>query len=77
MKNVKILFAALLITTTFGAIAQDKQATKVKPTTKAPVTLTEHKCNNQCTAAGHNYVHGEKGHTCTAACKKTDAKKVN
>lgn len=32
--------------------------------------LQPHKCTSACSANGCTYVHGEKGHTCTDACKK-------
>ncbi len=34
------------------------------------MALTPHKCTSACSASGCAYVHGEKGHTCTDACKK-------
>jgi threonine aldolase len=32
--------------------------------------MKEHVCTSACTANGHMYACGEKGHTCTAECKK-------
>ena len=32
--------------------------------------LKPHKCSSACSMRGCAYVHGEKGHTCTDACKK-------
>lgn len=79
MKTLKIMVAAILIAASFNApvMAQDKQKTDNKSATTAPAPkLKEHKCNANCTAAGHSYVHGEKGHVCTAECKKMTTKKA-
>jgi bacillopeptidase F (M6 metalloprotease family) len=75
MKTVKIMIAALLIAASFcqAANAQDKQKSETKSTTSV-TKLKDHKCNAKCNAAAHNYVHGEKGHVCTDACKKTTKK---
>jgi len=75
MKTVKIVIASLLLTASFSAtsIAQDAKKEDTKTAKSAP-QLKEHKCNAQCNAAAHNYLHGEKGHVCTAACKKATKK---
>jgi hypothetical protein len=45
---------------------------KPDPAKPDPKTnLKEHVCNASCTKDKHNYLHGEKGHKCTAACHKT------
>jgi hypothetical protein len=33
-------------------------------------TPTAHSCTSACSKGQHAYVHGEKGHTCTTACKQ-------
>jgi len=71
MKTLKIMIAALIIAASFNQVAsaQSKQKADTKSKIATPA-LKEHKCNANCNAAGHNYVHGEKGHVCTDACKK-------
>ncbi len=71
MKTVKFIIAAVLIVTSFSQVAnaQSKHKSDVKNVTEA-AQPKEHKCNTKCNAAAHNYLHGEKGHVCTDACKK-------
>jgi hypothetical protein len=72
MKSVKLFVAAMLVAASFAAHAQDKAKPAAATKMAGPNTtqLKEHKCTHSCTAASHSYVHGEKGHTCTAECKK-------
>lgn len=37
--------------------------------------LAEHKCNDKCKSGKHEYLHGEKGHSCTDACKHRNSPK--
>ncbi|SFC06311.1 hypothetical protein SAMN05421780_102442 [Flexibacter flexilis DSM 6793] len=79
MKNV-MWSMALVASICIGAFAQNetpKQQTKSKKmkvkTAKMPVKTQEksHVCTQACHDEGHCvYVHGEKEHNCTAACKK-------
>lgn len=43
-------------------------------TVKGQTELKEHKCNEKCKKGKHFYKHGEKGHMCTAECKKKHKK---
>ncbi len=59
-----IAFAVLMgVTMVNFSYAQDKMSGK-------KMELKEHKCTAACKDGKHMYAHGEKGHTCTKACKK-------
>ena len=49
--------------------AANAQADK-KEAPKKDMKMKEHVCTKECTKDKHAYAHGEKGHTCTDACKK-------
>jgi hypothetical protein len=70
--TLKIAVTATLVAVSLslGALAQAPAKNDTKNAKSAP-QLKEHQCNPKCNAAAHNYVHGEKGHKCTAECKKT------
>ncbi|MFZ1688279.1 MAG: hypothetical protein WAU70_12690 [Flavobacteriales bacterium] len=53
-----------------NASAQDSMQSSAASISPAPATK-EHVCSPACTKMAHAYVHGEKGHICTDACKTT------
>jgi hypothetical protein len=68
MKMLKMIAASLLMVSLLFAPAMAQKETKKE-------TLKEHKCTATCTKSKHMYAHGEKGHTCSEACKKMMGKK--
>ena len=55
-----------------SAMAQgnmDKKEGKMD-TKMSKMKMKDHVCNSSCTKDKCNYMHGEKGHGCTDACKK-------
>ena len=38
------------------------------------MAMKDHKCTKACKDSKHVYAHGEKGHVCGDACKKTEKK---
>lgn len=64
----KFLFASFMILAiSIGANAQTTNK-KAKP--------TKHVCTAACIDGKHIYAHGEKGHVCTADCKKMEEEKM-
>lgn len=58
----RVLLAALLLGATSFLTVMASDGGKLK----------KHHCTEACKKEGHHvYVHGEKGHVCTAACQKT------
>jgi len=45
------------------------------PEVKQEMQLAEHVCNSKCVDETHMYLHGEKGHICSPACKRIREKK--
>ena len=64
MKKVMLMIAMAGIM--FSANAQEDK----KMDTKKEAKMKENVCTKACTKDKHAYAHGEKGHTCTDACKK-------
>lgn len=64
----KSILALGLITLFFTANAQNE------PTKTKKKEMKEHACNSSCTSEKHHTVCGEKGHTCTVDCKKSEQK---
>jgi hypothetical protein len=66
----KLFFAlAIVLSVPFAVNAQtiEKKEKKEQPKTE----LKAHVCTAACTTEKHVYAHGEVGHVCTDACKKT------
>ncbi|MVT12155.1 hypothetical protein [Chitinophaga tropicalis] len=73
MKSISKIFIATCILATFSLAtqAQDKKKEQPKAKTEKKMKLKDHVCTQTCHDSGkHVYAHGEKGHTCTDACKK-------
>lgn len=81
MKKLSVLFLALGLAFSVNTYAncgkdckcKDKCGGKECKECKKEDTATDkHKCNSECHKNGKGHVpsHGEKGHTCTDACKK-------
>jgi hypothetical protein len=66
MKTLKLGLAALFLTFTVSSFATTDFAARKK----------KHKCNTECTATAHKYMHGEKKHKCGEACKGMMEKKM-
>jgi hypothetical protein len=64
MKKVMLMMA-------FAGImfAANAQGDKKMEEPKKDMKMKEHVCTKACTKDKHAYACGEKGHTCTAACK--------
>ncbi|MEY4874922.1 MAG: hypothetical protein RI955_1787 [Bacteroidota bacterium] len=69
----KILMVVALATFTMGAVNAKGNMGDKKMEKK--MAMKEHVCNKECTKDKCNMKHGEKGHTCTAECKKMMDKK--
>jgi hypothetical protein len=67
MKPLKLALAALFLTFTVGSFAASSDFAKKKK---------KHKCNTECNATAHKYMHGEKKHKCADACHKMMDKKM-
>ncbi len=72
-KFLTILACAAFIGT---ASAQTNAASTATPSAVAPSAMKEHVCSATCTPQAHAYVHGEKGHACTDACKTASTTKA-
>ena len=70
MQTFKRITTALFLTGILTTSAFAFQETK-------KISEKQHKCTAACTKAKHAYAHGEKGHVCGDACKKTAEKKGN
>ncbi len=78
MKKVYLLlFAMGMFTFTacnMGAQEGEETSTEAEEVTteevvsETPEVLAEHVCNDKCTDDGCNFLHGEKGHECSAEC---------
>lgn len=68
----KMLVATCMFATlSLAAHAQDKKHKPAKNKTEQKMKFKDHVCTQSCHDSGkHVYVHGEKGHKCTNACKK-------
>jgi hypothetical protein len=68
-----ILFLVLLASFSVAVNAQSSKSDKKKQAAKTEqAPLKDHVCTDACHTSGHCvYAHGEKGHTCTAACAET------
>lgn len=67
----KLIFTLAII---IGISTANAQTTPGKEKSgKSAMALKEHVCSAACVNGNHVYLHGEKGHTCTASCKKMDA----
>ncbi len=74
-KSISLLI--LLNGFSIAGFAQTTNAKKKMKTgtgvTMTSVPLKEHVCTDVCHTGPHVYMHGEKGHSCTTACKKMSA----
>jgi hypothetical protein len=73
MKKHLLTFAAVVFAVSmFAQDAPKADAKKDAPkdAKKTETKMADHKCTTACKDGKHSYAHGEKGHTCTAACKK-------
>jgi hypothetical protein len=67
----KIMFSVAAVVMTVAMFAQDAPKMDAKKDTKkTEMKMKEHVCTSSCKGGKHMYANGEKGHTCTAACKK-------
>jgi len=71
MKKITVLFLGLLLSIAAMANCDGKCKDKSK-CAECKKEASAHKCNKAChkDGAGHVASHGEKGHKCTADCKK-------
>ncbi len=53
-----------------GIMVAAQAQTDKKEAPKKEMKMKEHVCTKACTKEHHAYAHGEKGHSCTDACKK-------
>ncbi len=58
----------LVMATAVGTSVVAQEKSTAAPTGKG------HKCNPGCTSKKCNLVHGEKGHVCSDACKRSQKK---
>ena len=65
----KVLVLAAFATFSMATFAQQKMADSKME--KKEMKMKEHVCSKECKDGNHSYAHGEKGHTCADACKKT------
>ena len=69
----KMFVLAAFATLSVAGFAQGKmESSKME---KSTMMMKEHVCNKDCKADKCSFKHGEKGHTCTAECKKMMDKK--
>jgi len=71
MKKITVLFLGLSLS--FAAMANcDGKCKDKSKCAECKKEASAHKCNKAChkDGAGHVASHGEKGHKCTAECKK-------
>jgi hypothetical protein len=69
LSTFKKIGLAVLITVISGA-SVNAQATQKK------AKVIKHHCTAACVNGKHLYAHGEKGHVCTAECKKMAEEKL-